>query len=167
MKRIIVCGLVISLFVVGLLAGQGVYRVLTARDENAAESTGRVDIVWNGNEVTWHGQKTRFDIPDAADVDVSHLEGTTYADQRICVNFLVTLKSEQPLLITKEVYDQIRDGMTYAQVGAVFGGVMTRGEMSKNFCGDIDIVQGKHRMHLRFADGRLSGKFAEGMIQTD
>ena len=35
------------------------------------------------------------------------------------------------------------------------------------FCGDIDIVQGKHRMHLRFADGRLSDKFAEGMIRTD
>jgi hypothetical protein len=65
--------------------------------------------------------------------------------------------------LTKEAYEKIQNGMTYPQVGEALGGAMTKGKMSDGFSSKLQLIQGKHEIHLTFVDGKVTEKSAKDL----
>jgi hypothetical protein len=168
MKRMVVPGLFLLLGVVVLF---GYYRMRTEHDRllqteaDLLEKEAVHRIQMNDNEFTIDGKKTvvEFVNTDIAKVEIKRASSFTIKDNHVYVTFSVTIKGEQPVLLTRESFAKIETGMTYPQVGAVLGGSMTTGRLSVGFYGRLDLVQGKRQIALSFEDGKVTGKSARDL----
>jgi hypothetical protein len=111
-------------------------------------------------ELEFNGKKLRFAIggEDAKDVDLKLVQSITWKDGQPDATIQVTIKKEQPLVLTKASYEKIRNGMTYPQLGEVLGGALAKGEMSDGFSSRLQFIQGKHQIDIKFIDGRITEK---------
>jgi len=118
-----------------------------------------------GGEVDYNGKKTSFVIrgEEAKDVEVKIGPSVKFKDGQLDATFLVTIKNDRPSVLTKEAYKRIQNGMTYPQVGEALGGAMTKGKMSVGFSSKLQLIQGKHEIHLTFVDGKVTEKSAKDL----
>jgi hypothetical protein len=118
-----------------------------------------------GGEVDYNGKKTSFVIrgEEAKDVEVKIGPAIKFKDDQSDATFQVTIKIEQPSILTKEAYEKIQNGMTYPQVGEVLGRAMTKGKMSDGFSSKLQLIQGKHQIDLTFVDGKVTEKSAKDL----
>jgi hypothetical protein len=119
----------------------------------------------DGNEFTVDGKTTvvEFVNTDTANVEVKRDNSITMKDKHVYVAYSVAIKGDQPVVLTKDSYSKIQNGMTFPQVAQALGGPMTKGRMSDGFHGRLDLGQGKRRMTLSFEDGKLSEKSAKDL----
>ena len=112
-----------------------------------------------------NGKRTTIDFPgtDAKDVRVRLAPSVQFKDGHLDGTFWVTIKAEQPVVLTKQAYEKIQTGMTYPQVGEALGGVMTRGRLSDGFSSKLELIQGKRRIYLTFVDGKVTEKSAKNV----
>jgi hypothetical protein len=102
-----------------------------------------------------------FGMQGAENVDVhSSISG---GEGKVSGAVLITIKTERPLVVTKEGFEKIRAGMTYPQVAEGLGGEMTKGRMGDGFSGGLGIVQGNRRIDLTFVDSKVTDKSAKGL----
>jgi hypothetical protein len=168
MKRLFIPSLFLLLGVVVLF---GYYRMRTEHDRLLkteadllqTETVHRFQM--NDNEFTIDGKKTVVDFvnADTANVEVKRDNSFKINDNHLYATFLVTIKGEQPVLLTKESYAKIQTGMTYPQVGELLGGSMEKGRLSAGFHGRLDLDQGKRQITLSFEDGKVTEKSAKDL----
>jgi hypothetical protein len=165
--------------VVLILAGTGVYLMLTSGDgavgggpENTVlkivtrVKSGQTESIKIGStELDVNGKKTKIDFPgtDDNEVSVRLAPSVKLKDARPDGTFWVTIKAEHPPVLTKGTYDKIQIGMTYTQVGESLGGVMTKGRMSVGFSSKLELIQGKRRIYVTFAEGKVTEKSARDL----
>ena len=134
---------------------------------NPAEKTTTFSMHSGGAvaELEFDGKKLRFAIggEDAKDVDLKLVQSITWKDGQPDATIQVTIKKEQPLVLTKESYERIQNGMTYPQVGEVLGGGAAKGEMSDGFSSRLQFIQGKHQFDIKFVDGKITEKSAKDL----
>jgi hypothetical protein len=162
-----------------ILAGTGAYWMRSSGDKaviGGHENTvlkivtrvksGRTEsIKFGSTELDVNGEKIRIDFPgtDANEVNVRLAPSVKFKDDRPDGTFWITIKAEQTPVLTKESYEKIQIGMTYPQVGETLGGVMTMGRMSGGFSSKLEFIQGKRRIYLTFADGKVKEKSARDL----
>jgi hypothetical protein len=163
----------IAIAVIVILTGVGVYWLRTRATKTATvdaetgssktQTTTSFYFKQDGAEFDWNGKKTVIDfvIPDGQNVEVKRSDHFTFHDGHIFVTFLVTIKAEQPTILTKEAFEKIRHGMTYGDVAAALGGEFTKGRLTENFYGALELAQGKRRIELKFADSKITEKSAK------
>jgi hypothetical protein len=121
----------------------------------------------DATSINMNGKITSFALPgqDAKEVEVKLANHGTISirDGRVNAIFEVTFKSEQPVELTKGAYDKVQSGMTFPQIGEVFGGVLTSGQMSDGFSSKLALRQGRRRIDLTFIDGKVTEKSAQGV----
>jgi hypothetical protein len=116
-----------------------------------------------GSAIVQDGKVTLlgFGMSGAENVDVqSSINGR---EGKVSGTVLITIKSERPLVLTKEGFEKIRSGMTYPQVAESLGDEMTKGRMGDGFSGGFGIVQGNRRIDLTFVDSKVTDKSAKGL----
>jgi hypothetical protein len=172
MKQSVVLAAVAVLF----LAGIGAWLAMRGRtpavpssidDQAIAKAlTQTQEIVRNGGSgsgVVQDGKFTgaAFAMPGVENV---HIETAVKGGEGMpSSSITVTLRDEQTVLLTKDSFEKIQDGMTYPQVGEALGGVMTRGRIGDGFTGNFGIVEGKRRIDLNFREGKVVKKSAQGI----
>ena len=116
-------------------------------------------------ELESNGKKLRFAIggEDAKDVDLKLAQSIAWKDGRPDATIQLTIKKEQPLVLTKASYEKIQNGMTYPEAGEVLGGALAKGEMSDGFSSRLQLIQGKHQIDIKFVDGKITEKSAKGL----
>src|SRR5262249_49069900 len=117
---------------------------------------GGAAVVTDGNVI-----RLEFSMPGAQDVETS--TSISSRDGRTAGAVVVTIKSEQPPVVTKAGYEKIRAGMMYPQVAEALEGEMTKGRMGEGSSGELGIVQGSRRIDLTFADSEVTNKSAKGL----
>ena len=70
--------------------------------------------------------------------------------------------SESPV-VSKTGFERLKPGMTFAQIGAVLGGDLTKESMAPSYSGTLAVIQGKRRIDLVFFDGKVTAKSAQGI----
>ena len=117
----------------------------------------------DGDEFTINGKSAvvKFENPDTEHVEVKRESSFQMKANHVNVTYSVTIKGEQPALVTKESYDRIRTGMTYREVGEAIGGPMTNGRMSDAYSGKLELGQGQRHITLAFEEGRVIEKTAQ------
>jgi hypothetical protein len=133
-----------------------VTRVKSGRTESVRIGTTQVDV---------NDETTKIDFPgtDANHVRVRLSPSVKFNNDHLDGTFWVTINAEEPVILTKTNFEKIQTGMTYAQVGEALGGVMTKGRMSDGFWSKVELIQGKRRIYLTFADGKVTKKSAENL----
>jgi hypothetical protein len=173
MRRLALCGVVV---LYGLI-GMGVYWMSSSANDPAVGArenallkivtrvrAGRTETIKIGTtEVDVNGKKTRIDFPgtDAKDVGVRLAPSFMIDNDPPDGTFWITIKAEQPVVLTKASYEKIQIGMEYSQFGEALGGVMAKGRMSDGFTSKLELMQGKRRFFLTFKDGKVTEKSAK------
>jgi hypothetical protein len=116
-------------------------------------------------EVEYNGKILRFAIggKDADDVGLKLVPPITWKAGQPDATVQVTIKKDQPFVLTKASYEKIQKGMTYPQVGEVLGGALAKGEMSDGFSSRLQFIQGKHQIDLKFVGGKITEKSAKDL----
>jgi hypothetical protein len=172
MKRIAI----VAVAVILVLIGFGTYWMFKSRTNGAARaidiSSLKVDsikpligISADGGAIVVNGKTMKFDFPgvEAKEVEVRPVNSLVIISGRADYTFPVTIKAELPQVLTKSAYEKIQAGMTYPQVGEALGGVMIKGRMSDGFTSKIEIIQGRRRIYLTFAAGKVAEKSAKDL----
>jgi len=156
----------------GLIVLFGYYRMraqydqlLSVEAEQQIQSQNVTSFKMNGNEFAIDGKKMIVDYvnSDTANVEIKRENSFNVKNNHLYLTFIVTIKGNDPLLLTKDRYDKIDNDMTYSQVAKALGGAMTTGRLSDNFYGKLELVQGKRRVSLSFEDGKVTGKSAKDL----
>jgi hypothetical protein len=164
MKRILIAGGLIGL----IMAGFGAYWIIKTRYARAvAPVITSTSFSFSGDrsEIVLDDKKTGIAFPGTSPTDVEVRLGNSinFKDGHPDVTFTVTIKAEQPVILTKEAYEKLRTGMTYPQVAEILGGVMTKGRMSEGFWSTLELIQGTRRVYLKFEDDKVTEKSAKGV----
>ena len=175
MKRFAILVLVVSLV---LGAGEA-YRMHRNDNEDADRGrgnrllkyvtrvrSGHVESIGIGTKaVDINGKKTAVEFPeaDASEVSVRLAPAVKFNGDHLDGMFWVTIPASEPSLLTKPKYEKITTGMTYSQVGETLGGVMAKGRMTDGFWSRVELIEGKHRIYLTFADSKVTEKAAKDL----
>jgi hypothetical protein len=168
MKRFAVFGALVIL----LLAGLGISRIRKSgnngaegRNINSSFHIDSINFSMSKSELQVNGEKTGFGFPvtDSKDVEVRLGNSIVFKDGHPDITFSVTIKSEQPRVLTREACEKIQTSMTYPQVAEALGGVMTKGRMTDGFWSKLELIQGKHRIYLTFEDSKVTEKSAQDL----
>ncbi len=76
---------------------------------------------------------------------------------------VVEIPDDGPSVVSKAGFERLTPGMTFAQIGEVLGGDLTRGSMTPGYSGTLAVLQGKRRIDLAFFDGKVTAKSAQGI----
>jgi hypothetical protein len=128
--------------------------------------SGRVESIGIGTKaVEIDGKKTTIEFPDAdaSEVSVRLAPAVRFEGDHLDGTFWVTIPAREPSLLTNPKYEKITTGMTYSQVGETLGGVMAKGRMTDGFWSRVELVEGKRRIYLTFADGKVTEKSARDL----
>lgn len=107
------------------------------------------------------GGNFSFAMPPGSDSGVNVAEsGVSGRNQRAVT---VTLNKKEPVLLTREAYDRVTNGMTYPQVAQAIGGDLAGSQMSDGFTGTFAVAQGLRRIELTFENGKVTGKTHAGL----
>jgi hypothetical protein len=134
-----------------------------AVDPNVANVVSELIKQGGGSAVVVDGKvmTVQFNMPGADNVDISTI--VNGKDGHTSATILVTIKDAQPQVLTREGYEKVKDGMTYAQAGEALGGVMSKGRLRDPFSGTLAVVQGKRRIELIFKESKIASKSASGI----
>ena len=103
---------------------------------------------------------TIFEMPGGlttkSSLNISIKEG------RVSREIAVEIVDKEPPVVTKTGIEQLKAGMTLAQISAVLGGDLKKGRMSPSYTGTMAVVQGKSRIDLTFQDGKGNDHVSPG-----
>ena len=89
---------------------------------------------------------------------------TAVKDGPVSRTAVVEIPDNEPAAVSwKAGFERLKPWMTFAQVGAVLGGDLTKESMAPGYSGTLAVLQGKKRIDLVFFDGKVTAKSAQGI----
>ncbi len=76
---------------------------------------------------------------------------------------IIELPEKEPVLVSKTAYEEMKDGMTFAQISAVIGGPLKNARLTPGYTGMLTVVQGSRHIEFTFQDSKITAKSAHGL----
>ena len=88
---------------------------------------------------------------------------TSMKEGRVSRVAAVEIPDDEAPVVSRTGFERLKPGMTFAQVGEILGGDLTKGRTHPGFTGTLAVIQGKRRIDLVFVDGKVTAKSAQGI----